>query len=210
MCDTLKKCHRSYKKAIHKISFLSKLPQNDTYQDLAHQFNSLSLEDLGIDGPDDPYFFRPEFDRDGLKVPGITVTHIYDNEDYAILLFFLRKGEWLPLHDHEDMAVLARVLTGKIRYRALDKINLKSEPKDPYNIYNYYKNSIAWEAIVKADEIISPQDHSKPINQQNVSLPFFREKENQLVLPYDKNMHYLEAIENASFIDVILPNYYNS
>ena len=27
------------------------------------------------------------------------------------------------------------------------------------------------------------------------------------MLPYERNLHYIEAIENASFIDVILPNY---
>ena len=138
MWDTLKKCHRSYKKAIDKQSFLSNLPQNQTFHWLSEHLNSLSLEDLGIDGPDDSYFFKPEYDNNGNRIPGITFTHIYDNEDYAIILFFLRKGEFLPMHDHENMTVLARVLTGKMRYRALDKINLQSEPKNINNLYLYY------------------------------------------------------------------------
>ena len=106
---------------------------------MSEQLNDLSLEELGIDGEDDPYYFRPErVGGRGRPSPKITATHIVDTDDYAILLFFLKKGSGLPLHDHEDMHLYTRVLTGQIKYRAMDKIScrkVKTTSLDTFMLY---------------------------------------------------------------------------
>lgn len=138
MWDTLKKCHRKYLAATDKVSYLNRLPHSGTYQSLVEQLNLLSFEDLGLDGPNDSYYFK--YDRDGSnnKVSGITVSHIQDTEDYSIILLFMKKGERIPLHDHEEMTVLTRVLNGKLKYRALDKIHPEDFKKDPLSKNNFF------------------------------------------------------------------------
>ena len=54
------------------------------------KLNSLELKDLGIDGEEDPYFFRPDKDYLERNYPNISATHIVENENYAVLMFFLK------------------------------------------------------------------------------------------------------------------------
>eukprot|EP00345_Euplotes_harpa_P007303 CAMPEP_0168329478 /NCGR_PEP_ID=MMETSP0213-20121227/7135_1 /TAXON_ID=151035 /ORGANISM="Euplotes harpa, Strain FSP1.4" /LENGTH=138 /DNA_ID=CAMNT_0008332817 /DNA_START=67 /DNA_END=483 /DNA_ORIENTATION=+ len=138
MCDTLKKCHKKYLTASNPVTFLNRLPYSGTYQKLVEQLNDLTLDDLGIEGNNDPYYFRPEEGHDENKRFGITVSHIVDNEDYSVILLFMKKGEKIPLHDHEEMSVLTRVLTGKVKYRALDKVEPELYSKDPLSVFMYY------------------------------------------------------------------------
>ena len=93
MCDTLRKCYRKYSAATDKIAYLSRLPHNGTYQSLVEQLNSLTFEDLGLDGPIDPYYFKSDRDVTEQEIPGITVSHIQDTEDYSIILLFMKKGK---------------------------------------------------------------------------------------------------------------------
>ena len=54
-------------------------------------------------------------------------------------MFFLKKGSGLPLHDHEDMAVFTRVLSGNIKYRAMDKVVLKADMEtNSLDTFMYY------------------------------------------------------------------------
>ena len=142
--------------------------------------NDCTLENFGINGHDDPYFFLPETNKYGYKNPKITSTSIYDEDAYAILFFFMRKGQVMPLHDHPEMSVFTRVLTGRLRVRALDKINKDwHSHKNEMSDYVYFQNShqLNFEAIVKTDEILEEND-------------------TKLTLPYENNIHSFEAVED--------------
>jgi hypothetical protein len=154
MMQTLQKCNLKYKEVRQKAilthegdaatqrkfinRYLTKLPSHGSFQSLMEQVNDLTLEDLGIDGENDPYFFRPEQDHKGRNYPPLSATHIEEKEDYAVLLFFLKKGSVMPLHDHQDMILFTRVLTGSLRYRSMDKINHEDFEVDPLSVFMYY------------------------------------------------------------------------
>ena len=76
------------------------------------------------------------------------------------------------------------------------------------------RDQVAWEAIVKADEILQPNRPSDSLFKNTIDsisnsdrAQFLRDKENQLTLPFEKNLHYFEALEDSSIIDIVLPNY---
>jgi quercetin dioxygenase-like cupin family protein len=46
-------------------------------------------------------------------------------DDYRLVLFFIKKGTKMPLHDHPNMCVFFRSLFGKLNYTGFDKIDEK-------------------------------------------------------------------------------------
>ena len=102
------------------------------------QVDELSLDDLGIEGRHDGHYFRHQREGEEKLHFGITESAIMQSEDYALLLFFIEKGQGLPLHDHQDMTVYTRVLTGSFRYRALDKPEHEDYEKDEKSVSKYY------------------------------------------------------------------------
>jgi len=52
------------------------------------------------------------------------------SEDYRLVLFFIKKGTRMPLHDHPNMSVFFRLLFGKLEYRAYDKLDEKFRYND--------------------------------------------------------------------------------
>ena len=77
--------------------------------------NSISVKELGIEGQEDPYHFEKNLNR-------ITVEA---SDDYRLVLFFIKKGQRMPLHDHPNMCVFFRMMFGKLKYRSYDKIDEK-------------------------------------------------------------------------------------
>ena len=111
---------------VKKMSVKSKLSGNSTSfldqtfaepgcQKLREEMNNISLEQLGIEGPEDPYHFQKKLNR--ITVEG--------SEDYRLVLFFVKKGTRMPLHDHPNMCVFFRMMFGRLSYRAYDKIDEK-------------------------------------------------------------------------------------
>ena len=41
------------------------------------------------------------------------------------MLFFIKKGTRMPLHDHPNMAVFFRLVFGELNYRSYDKLDEK-------------------------------------------------------------------------------------
>ena len=41
------------------------------------------------------------------------------------MLFFIKKGTTMPLHDHPNMCVFFRMMFGKLNYKSYDKIDDK-------------------------------------------------------------------------------------
>ena len=46
-------------------------------------------------------------------------------DDYRLVLFFIKKGAKMHLHDHPNMSVYFRLLFGKLNYKSFDKIDTK-------------------------------------------------------------------------------------
>ena len=79
-------------------------------------------EDLGVEGSDDPYHFSENLNK-------ITIDTSDDN-DYRLVLFFIKKGTTMPLHDHPNMSVFFRLVMGNLQYHAYDKVDDKFRYND--------------------------------------------------------------------------------
>lgn len=76
-----------------------------------HALNRIELGDLGVNASTVEGYFRPGV---------IAYSGIYEEQELAICVFALSAGCKMPLHDHPQMAVLTRVVTGKLRIRQAD------------------------------------------------------------------------------------------
>ena len=77
--------------------------------------NSIDLNRLGITGrneKEDPYHFQKKLNR---------VT-IEGNDDYRLVLFFIKKGTVMPIHDHPNMSVYFKLMFGSLKYTMFDKV----------------------------------------------------------------------------------------
>lgn len=86
----------------------------------------MDLNSLGISGTSadtDGYHFQKQLNR---------VT-IEGNEDYRLVLFFIKKGTEMPLHDHPNMSVYFKLMFGKLNYTMYDKVESKFK-------YNQFSN----------------------------------------------------------------------
>jgi len=82
------------------------------------KMNAIRLEDLGVlDGQKCDYHWENNLNR-------VTIDESGDN-DYRLVLFFIKKGTVMPLHDHPNMSVFFRLVTGNLQYRAFDKVDDK-------------------------------------------------------------------------------------
>ena len=93
--------------------------------------NSIDIRDLGISGTDaesDPHHFQKMLNR--VTVDG--------NEDYRLVLFFIKKGQVMPLHDHPNMSVYFKLMFGKLDYVSFDKIDPKFRHND-FSLDEYYE-----------------------------------------------------------------------
>jgi len=64
------------------VEFLDEVAKDVNAQRLIEKMRSLSSSDLGIEGPNDKYHFRAPLNR--VTIDG--------NDDYRLVLFFIRKG----------------------------------------------------------------------------------------------------------------------
>jgi quercetin dioxygenase-like cupin family protein len=63
------------------------------------------LKKLGIEGysaQEDHYHFKSQLNR-------VTVEA---NDDYRLVMFFIKKGTEMPLHDHPNMSVFFKLMFG--------------------------------------------------------------------------------------------------
>ena len=58
---------------------------------------------------------------------------IEGNDDYRLVLFFIKKGTVMPLHDHPNMSVYFKLMFGKLNMQTYDKV------LDKYK-YNQFSN----------------------------------------------------------------------
>lgn len=50
---------------------------------------------------------------------------IEGNEDYRLVMFFIKKGTVMPLHDHPNMSVYFKLMFGSLKYTQYDKVESK-------------------------------------------------------------------------------------
>lgn len=71
--------------------------------------NNIDIRSLGIEergSGNDSYHFKKKLNR---------VT-IEGNDDYRLVLFFIKKGTVMPIHDHPNMSVYFKLMFGKLTY----------------------------------------------------------------------------------------------
>ena len=115
LIETVKKMSVKSKLNGNAINFLDNTHTEPGCQTLIENMNKLSLKQLGIQGPEDPYHFQKNLTR--ITVEG--------SEDYRLVLFFIKKGTRMPLHDHPNMCVFFRMMFGRLNYRSYDKVDDK-------------------------------------------------------------------------------------
>jgi hypothetical protein len=142
--------------------------------------NSMNLNQLGIEGPDDAKYFQKQLNR--ITIEG--------SEDYRLVLFFIKKGARMPLHDHPNMCVFFRMLFGKLNYKSYDKIDEKFK-------YNQFSLDEYQEMLERKQSI-----SAKLVNKTVLHGPQFL-----MVRPSRNNLHEFVAEENTCFFDICLPNY---
>ena len=142
--------------------------------------NSMTAQQLGIDGPDDPKYFSNKLSR---------VT-IEGSEDYRLVLFFVKKGTVMPLHDHPNMCVFFRMLFGKLSYKSFDKVDDK---------FRYNRFSL--------DEYHELLETKSKISARLVQKTVLHGPQFHIVRPSRDNLHEFVAEENTCFFDICLPNY---
>jgi len=66
--------------------------------------NQIDIREFDIDGSEDPRYFSNPISR--MVIDGC--------DDYRLVLFFIKKGTVMPLHDHPNMCVFFRLLFGRL------------------------------------------------------------------------------------------------
>ena len=115
---------------------------------------------------------------------------IEGNEDYRLVLFFIKKGTVMPLHDHPNMSVYFMLMFGKLNYSTFDNVG------DKYK-YNQLSEDEYTELIEKQAKIPAKKSAPKLLEKNNLLL----------VRPSCGNMHKFVAQEDSCFFDICLPNY---
>lgn len=115
-----------------------------------------------------------------LAVPGLKVGYIdvAQTPEYTLCMFALRKGAHIPLHDHPGMYVFGRHLFGLMRVVSFD--------------------------LGAVDVSTSPRRHRAQVRSAEVYGPAAR---TYWLGPEAGNVHYLEALEDCCFFDVVSPPY---
>ena len=91
------------------VDFLDHSLQEPMCQKIIQTMNSIDLKSLGISGESaqkDSYHFQKKLNR---------VT-IEGNDDYRLVMFFIKKGTVMPIHDHPNMSVYFKLMFGKLNY----------------------------------------------------------------------------------------------
>ena len=122
LVESVKSLSLQANKATCKRTFFNSTMIDPGCQNMVSKMNAIRLEDLGcIDGQNCDYHWQHNLNR-------VTIDESADN-DYRLVLFFIKKGTVMPLHDHPNMSVFFRLVTGNLQYRAYDKV----EDKYKYN-----------------------------------------------------------------------------
>lgn len=185
LIESVKDCSLQSLRASCNRSFLDSTTTDPACQRIARDMMAITPEQVGTTGGSDPYHFEKDLNR-------ITITG-ENSEDYRLVLFFIKKGTKMPLHDHPNMSVYFRVLFGQLKYNGYDKVVDKFK-------YNDFSND-------EHEELLGTKKAIKAKKSRDMIL---RDDALLYVRPSANNMHTFEAQENTCFFDICLPNYSTS
>jgi len=109
---------------------------------------------------------------------GVGFQCIYGGGDFMVCIFLLRTGAVIPLHDHPDMHVFARLLFGRLRVVSYD-------PEPPVAD----RSSVLRSATCRSVELLGPEPVTFGLG------------------PNEGNLHELVAIEDCAFVEIVTPPY---
>lgn len=167
----------------HCRDFLDNSLKDPMCQKIIQKMDSIRIEDLGISGTDsatDKYHFQEKLNR--VVIDG--------NEDYRLVLFFIKKGTRMPLHDHPNMSVYFKLMFGNLNMTLYDKLDDKFK-------YNNFSNDEYAEILETKTQVEAKKTKNFNLTDNNVIL----------VRPSIGNMHTFVAEEDSCFFDICLPNY---
>ncbi len=121
LIESVKHCAVAQVKSQCSRSFLNATVSDPVCQKIVGDMQRLTPEMLGCTGSDDPYHFQTPLNR--VVIDG-------SSEDYRLVLFFIKKGATMPLHDHPNMSVFFRLVFGELKYHGYDKLNEKYKYND--------------------------------------------------------------------------------
>ena len=133
LVDSVKNMSVKTKTMGYNRSFLDQSLKEPLCQSIINRMNDVNLKDLGITGTNsdtDSYHFKEKLNK--ITIEG--------NEDYRLVLFFIKKGTTMPLHDHPNMSVYFKLLFGKLNMSSYDKVTDKFK-------YNEFSNDEYYELI---------------------------------------------------------------
>jgi len=117
---------------------------------------------------------------------------ISDNSDFNIGIFFIPKGSRIPLHDHPQMLVISKILTGSMNLTSIDFFDNRIQMELPKKLYDF----IPMDGF--ADEVIKGKLNRREIVYKNELI---------YLTPQKGNVHQFEAIENSAIFDILVPKY---
>ena len=118
LVETVKKMSLKSRKAGNNRDFLDHSLKEPLCQKIIKSMNSVKIKELGIQGTNsaaDNYHFNSNLNK-------VTIS---GNEDYRLVLFFIKKGTVMPLHDHPNMSVYFKLMFGSLEYTSYDKLDAK-------------------------------------------------------------------------------------
>jgi len=113
---------------------------------------------------------------------------IKETPQFSISLFTIPKGRQLPLHDHPQMTVVGKVITGSLVLRAFDWENPDCEKTKRGRTL----------VFLLSDEVGAKLVFDKVVSCN--SPPMF-------LLPRERNVHELTALEDSALFDILAPPY---
>ncbi|KAL6560148.1 hypothetical protein OROHE_006386 [Orobanche hederae] len=94
-------------------------------QKLCHILDCMCPEDVGLSI--DLHFFKPKSEIEG--TPRVTTATIYKCENFELCIFFLPATAVIPLHNHPEMTVCSKLLSGTMHIKAYDWVDSSKPDK---------------------------------------------------------------------------------
>lgn len=98
-------------------SFLNNYKESPEFDQLYEILSKLNLND-----------FEKLIDRNNIQEDEMGYQNlIEDAQNYSVGLFFFPKGSIIPYHDHLNIAVFSKIISGALHLSSYDKINQKEK-----------------------------------------------------------------------------------
>jgi hypothetical protein len=90
---------------------------------------------------------------------GMNYISIFDDPFYSVGIFYMPKGTIIPLHDHENMMGMSKVISGSIRIESYDRVSYKNDQE------NYFEVMLVEDSVFSSNEVSIFTPYSKNYHQ---------------------------------------------